>query len=109
MKTKEIHLITMYHEIHRLRHVEHLSIQRIADHLSMNFRTVKSLLDMSEEEFGSYLETKGHRPFILDTYREFIVSYLKRYEDIPTSVIHDRLKEHFHPFPIWIPKLFTTM
>ena len=104
MKTKEIHLITMYHEIHRLRHVEHLSIQRIADHLSMNFRTVKSLLDMSEEEFGSYLETKGHRPFILDTYREFIVSYLKRYEDIPTSVIHDRLKEHFSSFPHLDPK-----
>ncbi|MDD4257983.1 MAG: IS21 family transposase [Bacteroidales bacterium] len=104
MEAKTLKRITMYHEIHRLRHVEHLSIQRIADHLSMNFRTVKSMLDMTEEEFISYLETKGHKSFMLDPYREFIVSYIKKYEDIPSSVIHDRLKEHYSSFPKIDPK-----
>jgi hypothetical protein len=99
MEAKKIHLITMYHEIHRLRNVEHLSIQRIANHLSINFRTVKAYLDMTEEDFEHFLESKSRKPFILDPYREFIVSYLKKYEDIPSSVIHDRLKEHFSTFP----------
>ena len=40
----------MYHEIHRLRLVEHFSIQRIADQLSINFRSVKKILDMTEDE-----------------------------------------------------------
>src|SRR5665647_2232974 len=99
MEAKKIHLITMYHEIHRLRNVEHLSIQRIANHLSINFRTVKAYLDMTEEDFEHFLESKSRKPFILDPYREFIVSYLKKYEDIPSSVVHDRLKEHFSTFP----------
>jgi rhodanese-related sulfurtransferase len=93
MDTKEIHFITMYHEIHRLRDVEHFSIQRIADHLSINFRTVKTYLDMSLEDFEHYLESKSRRSYLLDPYREFISGYLSKYEDAPASVVHDRLKK----------------
>ena len=54
MEARQKQLIIMYHEIQRLRHVEHFSIQRIADQLSINFRTVKKILCMTEEEFDEY-------------------------------------------------------
>ena len=38
-----------YERIHLLRDVEHRSIQRIADDLGLNFRTVKKYLEMSRE------------------------------------------------------------
>jgi len=37
----------MYYEIKRQRNVEHFSIQWIADHFSINFRTVKRYLEMT--------------------------------------------------------------
>jgi transposase len=104
MNTKEIHFITMYHEIHRLRYVEHFSIQRIANHLSINFRTVKNYLDMSPEDFEHYLDSKKRRSSLLDPYREFISGYLNKNEDAPASVVHDRLKEHYPTFPVVDPK-----
>jgi len=104
MDARKKQLIIMYHEILRLRHVEQFSIQRIADHLSINFRTVKKFLDMKEEEFDEYMENKGNKPCLLNPYRDFIVNYLKRYEDTPSAVMHDRLKEHFAGFPKVDPK-----
>jgi len=104
MEAKTKQLIMMYYEIRRLRNVEHFSIQRIADHLSINFRTVKRYLEMTEEEFEAYSNTKGRKSPLLDPYREFIVQYMKKYEDAPCSVIHDRLKEHFACFPQVDPK-----
>jgi hypothetical protein len=104
MEARQKKLIIMYHEIQRLRKVEQFSIQRIADHLSINFRTVKSLLDMTEEEFDLHIENKTKRSCILDSYREFIITYLQRYQDTPSAVIHDRLKEHFRDFPKVDPK-----
>lgn len=94
----------MYHEIKKLRNIEGFSIQRIADHFSMNFRTVKKFLSMTEEDFDNYMEKKGSRPRLLDPYRSFIVNYLRKYQDTPAAVIHDRLKEHFPAFPKTDPK-----
>lgn len=94
----------MYHEIHRLRNIEGFSIQRIANHLSINFRTVNKLLGMKEEDFEQFIDTKGRRPCLLDPYQDFIVRYLSKYEDTPAAVMHDRLKEHFVSFPEVDPK-----
>ena len=58
MDTRQRKLIIMYHEIHRLRNVEHFTIQRIADQLSLNFRTVKKLLKMTQEEFDEFSENR---------------------------------------------------
>jgi hypothetical protein len=104
MDARQKQLIIMYHEIKRLRNIEGFSIQRIADHFSMNFRTVKKFLSMTEEDFDIYMEQKGVRPRLLDPYRSFIVNYLKKYQDTLTAVIHDRLKEHFPTFPKTDPK-----
>jgi hypothetical protein len=94
----------MYHEIHRLRNLEHFSIQRIADHFSINFRTVKNLLDMTEEQFDEYSEKKGSKSRLLDPYRDYIVTYLQKYQETPAAVIHDKLKERFSSFPMVDPK-----
>lgn len=104
MDAKTKSLIIMYYEIHRLHDIEDFSIQRIADFLVLDFRTVKKYLDMSEAEFEDYMEKKGVKACLLDPYKEFIIRYLKKYEDTPSAVMHDRLKEHFVAFPKVDPK-----
>lgn len=104
MDAKTKSLIIMYYEIHRLHDIEDFSIQRIADFLVLDFRTVKKYLDMSESEFEEYMEKKGVKACLLDPYKEFIIRYLKKYEDTPSAVMHDRLKEHFAAFPKVDPK-----
>lgn len=104
MDSKTKTLIIMYHEIHRLHKVEGFSIQRTADYLSLNFRTVKKYLDMSEEEFENFMEIKGIKSCFLDPYKDFIKSYLSKYEDTPAAVMHDKLKERFSSFPKVDPK-----
>jgi len=94
----------MYHEIRRLRQVEYFSIQRIADQLSINFRTVKKILGMTEEDYDTFIEKKWAKARHLDSYRDFIVSYLQKYPDTPAAVMQDKLKEQFTSFPKVDPK-----
>lgn len=54
MEARQKQLIIMYHEIRRLRDAEHFSIQRIADKLKINFRTVKKILGMTEEDYDRF-------------------------------------------------------
>jgi transposase len=96
----------MYHEIRRLRDVEHFSIQRIADQLTINFRTVKKILGMTEEDYDRFIEKKWVKARHLDPYRDFIVGYLQQYPDTPAAVIHDKLKEQFNTLPKVDPKTF---
>ena len=56
----------MYHEIRRLRDAEHFSIQRIADQLKINFRTVKKILSMTEEDYDRFIEKKWAKASHLD-------------------------------------------
>lgn len=94
----------MYHEIRRLRDAEHFSIQRIADKLKINFRTVKKILGMTEEDYDRFIEKKWAKARHLDPYRDFIVSYLQQYPDTPAAVMHDKLKERFNTIPKVDPK-----
>jgi hypothetical protein len=104
MEARQKRLIIMYHEIQRLRKVEHFSIQRIADKLLVNFRTVNKILGMTEEEYDEFIESKWPKERQLDPYKDFIVTYLQKYEDTPAAVMHDKLKEHFADFPKVDPK-----
>lgn len=104
MEPQQRDLIIMYYEIKRFREQEKFSIQRIADHLGLNFRTVKKYLEMEEEEFNHYLETVGERSFKMDSYKQFIFQYLDEYPDTPAAVMHDKLKERFNDFPEIDPK-----
>jgi len=104
MRPQQKDLIIMYYEIKRFREQEKFSIQRIADHLGMNFRTVKKYLEMEEDEFNHMLESSGGRSFKMDSYKQFIFEYLDEYPDTPAAVIHDKLKERFSDFPDVHPK-----
>ena len=104
MDKKQKDLIIMYYEIKRFREVEKFSIQRIADYLGLNFRTVQKYLSMTDQEFEAYLATQGSRPFVMDQYKTFVVNYLGEYPDTPASVVHDKLKECFSDFPQLDPK-----
>ena len=86
----------MYHEIRRLRDAEHFSIQRIADQLKINFRTVKKILGMTEEDYDRFIEKKWAKARHLDPYRDFIVNYFQQYFDTPAAVMYDKLKELFN-------------
>jgi len=99
MEARQKQLIIMYHEIQRLRNVEHFSIQRIADYLSINFRTVKKLLSMTQEQFDAYSEKKWAKSKHLDPYKDFIRAYLEKYQETPSAVMYDKLKEQFSTLP----------
>lgn len=69
-------LYCMYHEIKRLREVDRRSIQWIANHLKLNFRTVKKLLDMEPDAFQEYLKMNAKRSCVLDPYHDFVENRL---------------------------------
>ena len=104
MTTKEIDELVMYYEIKRLREDEHCPLRRISDYLSLNFRTVKKYASMEAEEFERFIASKYRRAFELEPYKEYIVSKLGEHPDTPSTVLHDKLKEHFINFPEVHPK-----
>lgn len=93
-----------YDRIQMLRNVEHKSIQWIADHLGLNFRTVKKYLEMDRAEFEKFSESITNKPFILDPYKDFIVQRLGQFQDTPAAQMHDWLKECHPDFPDVSPK-----
>ena len=93
-----------YDRIHELREVELRSIQWIANHVGLNFRTVKKYLEMDRSEFESYSESITNKPFLLEPYRDFIVERLTLYQDTPAAQMHDWLKEHYPDFPDVSPR-----
>lgn len=58
----------MYYEFKRLREEEKFSIQRIADYLGFNFRTVKKYLGMTDQEFEAYQGSVGERAWLMEPY-----------------------------------------
>lgn len=99
MYEKTIDYLIMYYEMKRLREDEHYSLRRISDYLGVNFRTVKKYLSMDPAAFEGFVDSKFNRSFLLEPYKQYLVSYLREYSDTPSSVIHDKLKEHFPFFP----------
>ena len=89
----------MHDTIHRLHHEQHKSLRWIANHLGINFRTVKKFLNMDSGEFQKYSESITNRTSTLDPYRNFIVERLNQYQDTPAAQMHDWLKENYPSFP----------
>lgn len=104
MGNTKFNLYCMYHEIKRLRQIEHRSIQWIADHLKLNFRTVKKLLDMEAETFQEYLKKNEKRSCVLDPYRDFVESRLQLFPETSCAQMLDWLKESYPDLPSVHPK-----
>ena len=86
--------LLMYHEVHRLSR-EGFSITRISQEFVMDWRTVKSYLSMSEQEYERFIEKHCERKKELQPYESFVRTKLQQYPDTPAAQMHDWLKEHF--------------
>ena len=90
--------IMTYHSVHQMARDGH-SLTRIADHFQMNWRTVKRLLSLPEQEFLSGLEKSPSKKRSLDSYEGFILEKLTLFPDTSAAQMHDWLKEHHADFP----------
>ena len=91
---KLMHLLIMFHQIHRLKR-EGFSDAWIARHLVLNRRTVKKYLNMSEEEYLSFKDSGQPRRKLLTPYEDFVRERLEECSDASAAQVHDWLKEHF--------------
>lgn len=89
----------MYHLVKQMEYEGH-SITRIAETFGVNWRTVKRLLAMSEQEFADGLEKGALRKRSLDAYEGFIKDKLTLFPDTSSAQLHDWLKEHHVGFPV---------
>lgn len=96
--------MSIYTDIHMLREKERRSIQWIANHLGLNFRTVRKYLKMSLEEYERYAGQYGRKPRLLEEYKDFIADRLRQYPDTGATQMHDWLKEAYPFFPEVCPR-----
>ena len=92
--SKLMHLLIMYHQIHRL-HRAGFSVAWISREVVLNRRTVKKYLAMSEEEFIDYKHKHLNRKKMLDPYEEYVRSRLEDCPEASAAQVQDWLKEHF--------------
>ena len=92
-----------YFEIHRM-HREGLSVRHISNYLVLNRRTVIKYLNMSEQEYESFLIQQSDRKKILLPYEDFVKERLEKFQDTSAAQMHDWLKEHFDDLPAVSPK-----
>jgi transposase len=85
----------MYYEIQRLDRLG-FSKNKIAEHLGINWRTVKKYYAMDEVEFERFLLEKGKKAKILSPYKDFVRSRLEEFPETPAAQLFDWLKEA-HP------------
>lgn len=96
--------MSIYTDIRRLRESDHRSIQWIANHLGLNFRTVRKYLNMSLDEYEKYAERYGQKPRMLEEYKDFIADKLRSFPDTSAAQMHDWLKESYPFFPAVCPR-----
>ena len=92
--------IMMYHLVNQMDRDGH-SITRIAEYYELNWRTVKHLLSISEEQYLYELEKGRSRVLKLDSFQDFVKEKLRSFPDTSAAQMHDLLKEH-HP---WFPQV----
>lgn len=98
MTKQDLNYWMMYHEVHHLKR-QGCSLRKISEELSLNFRTVRKYLKMTEEEFFKHLEYQDQRYKKLNQYEEFVKERLGRYPETKSAQMHDWLKENHSDFP----------
>ena len=92
------HKWIMYHELHH-RHRNGMTPPQIASFMGMDTRTVKKLLEMSEQEYLDFQQHLSTRSKKLAPYEDFIKSRLELCLEASSAQVHDWLKEHYPSFP----------
>lgn len=86
-----------YQRIHQM-YRDKQSLRKIAKESGLNFRTVKQLLSLSEEEFLASCHKRKGRRKLLGSYEDFVHKRLEQYPHTSSAQIHDLLKENFADF-----------
>ena len=86
MKQKDLNNWFMYHKIHQLSRLG-FTASKIAKYLSLDNRTVKKHLQMSDQEYESYLLKTQSRIKILSPYENFVRDKLQKFPDTSSAQI----------------------
>jgi len=88
----------MYHELHH-QHRNGMTAPQIASFMRMDTRTVKKLLEMSEQEYLDFQQHLSTRSKKLTPYEDYIKSRVELCLEASSAQVHDWLKEHYPDFP----------
>ena len=79
----------IYQEVHQLSR-NGFSIRYISNHLNLNWRTVKRLLDIkNDREYEQYLSAVSDKQRLLEPYENFVKSRLELYRDTSAAQMHE--------------------
>jgi len=92
-----MHRWIMYHEIHR-RQREGFKPAQISRDLSLDRRTIRKYLAMSEAEYLDFINRQSDRDKVLAPYEDYIKARLELCEDASAAQVHDWLKENIKDF-----------
>jgi len=88
----------MYHELHH-QHRNGMTPPQIASFMGMDTRTVKKLLEMSEQEYLDFQQLLLVRTKKLAPYESYIKSRIELCLEASSAQVHDWLKEQYPGFP----------
>jgi transposase len=92
MNKKTLNQWIMYHHIHYLSRLG-FSAQKIARHVTLDARTVRRMLGMSEQQYEESLIRQSERSKILSPYEHFVKEKLTQFKDTSSAQMHDWLIE----------------
>ncbi|OGS72527.1 MAG: hypothetical protein A3F91_10095 [Flavobacteria bacterium RIFCSPLOWO2_12_FULL_35_11] len=90
MTKKDLNNWIMYYEIHKLKRLG-FRVAKIARYLVLDRRTVRKYLQMTEQDYESYLLLFGERNKVLSPYEIFVKDKLIQFQDTSTAQIYDWL------------------
>ena len=103
MRKNDLNYWIMYHEIHHLERLG-FSNSRIGRYLSLDARTVKKYLQMSEVGFDQFLLGCQYRSKLLSSFESFVREKLDQFPETSSAQIHDWLREHYSDLPHVTPR-----
>ena len=83
-----------YEKIQELKR-NHLNKAQVARRLHADYKTISKYWDMPPDEFAEYKNRAQRRKRKADIYKDYIVSCLQHYPDMPASQLYDWLKERY--------------
>lgn len=100
MKAKNKHLrkVFMWYKVKELQSTD-LNKSQISYETGLDRGTVRKYLNMSEEEFHSWIEKGRNLPKKLNMYYEYVKQLLTLQPYLSSAQVEDRLKENFSGLP----------